>query len=284
VSSIQFVKGHGTRNDFVVLDDPEDRLDLTPVRVRALCDRRSGLGGDGVLRIVRSSHAGPEVDTTGTEWFMDHRNADGSLAEMCGNGIRVFTSVLVESGRLRAGTADLATRGGVRRVQRLDGDLVSVDMGAAGTPHATARARVTVGERSWEATAVLMPNPHAVVFVDDLADAGDLRAAPAVTPASIFPDGVNVEFVAGNSAGHVSMRVHERGVGETQSCGTGACAAAWAWRRRGDETTAPRSVRVDVPGGTLLVTEQVDGRIELQGPATLVGRGEVDPTWWKAQV
>jgi diaminopimelate epimerase len=285
VPGIGFVKGHGTRNDFVVLVDPLAELDLTTSRVQGLCDRRSGIGGDGVLRAIRVEHTPDGVDASGAEWFMDYRNADGSVAEMCGNGIRVFVRVLAERGLLGPSTSEgvlIATRGGLRRVRHVEDDLYEADMGTATTPRARALPLVEVGGRTWNATGVLIPNPHAVVFVDDLADAGDLHDPPTVVPPGVFPDGVNVEFVVGHAPGHVSMRVHERGVGETQSCGTGACAAAWAWRRRdGQPREVPASVRVDVPGGTLWVTEHEDGEVVLRGPTVLVAEGVLDATWWQ---
>jgi diaminopimelate epimerase len=226
-----FAKGNGTGNDFVLLPDPEGDLDLTAAQVRAVCDRRFGIGGDGVLRVVRTEVAGDDVQQLagGAEWFMDYRNADGSVAEMCGNGARVFARYLVQEGLVEAGAGVIGTRAGVLAVDvphAFDGD-VTIAMGTATTPLLRALPQVVVGERSWPATGVLCPNPHAVVFVDDLAEAGDLLAAPQVVPAAVFPDGVNIEFVVRHEPGHVRMRVHERGVGETP-CGTGRS----RWRGR----------------------------------------------------
>ena len=138
-------------------------------------------------------------------------------------------------------------------------------------------------------TPVWVPNPHAVAFVDDLADAGPLTSPPVITPEHAFPDGVNVEFVVTRGDDRIAMRVHERGVGETRSCGTGAVAAAWAWRRRqaardqaaGDIEQVPDTVRVDVPGGTVWVTEHDDGHLDLRGHAVMVARGSIDQRWWK---
>jgi diaminopimelate epimerase len=286
VPGIAFVKGHGTGNDFVVLVDPDAQLDVGDRRTKALCDRRTGIGGDGVLRAVRAEHAPHGVDVTGADWFMDYRNADGSVAEMCGNGIRVFVRVLDEHGLLDAAAGDgvlIATRGGVRRVLALADGTFEADMGAATTPRLRAAPVVEVDGRRWEATGVLVPNPHAVVFVEDLSDAGELCGPPTVVPPAVFPDGVNVEFVVPYAPDHVAMRVHERGVGETLSCGTGACAVAWAWRRRdGRPESMPTSIRVDVPGGMLQVTEHDDGQLALRGPAVVVARGELDPAWWDA--
>jgi diaminopimelate epimerase len=136
--------------------------------------------------------------------------------------------------------------------------------------------KVTIGDRAWTAVAVDMGNPHAVVLVDDLAEAGDLSLPPIVDPA--FSDGVNVEFVTRVGDAHVAMRVHERGVGETRSCGTGACAAMVVAARKA-RAAAPTSYVVDVPGGRLTVTLREDGHVELTGPAVLVGSGVLDETF-----
>jgi diaminopimelate epimerase len=286
VDAPTFVKGHGTGNDFVLLPDPDGILDLTDERVVALCDRRTGIGADGVLRVVRVD-ACPESagHTGGARWFMDHRNADGSRPEMCGNGSRLFAAFLVATGLEPDRSLDLLTRGGLRHVEvsgsEAAGWEVAVQMGTATTPRARAMPLVSVGEHTWPAVGVLVPNPHAVVFVDDLDDAGDLLRAPAVAPAAVFPDGVNVEFVVDRGPGHLAMRVHERGVGETLSCGTGSCAVAWAARRRGEPVTGTSVHRIDVPGGTVHVTEHDDGSLVLAGPAVLVAQGIVRHQLWR---
>ena len=277
---IRFVKGHGTENDFVLLPDPDGTLDLTDDLVRRLCDRRAGIGGDGVLRVVRAAADADGRPMAGdAEWFMDYRNADGSVAEMCGNGIRVFARFLVSEGLAPAGTMPIATRVGVKEVRLGTSGDVTVDMGPARLPGSD--HKVTVGARSWPAVEVDVGNPHVVVFLDDLAEAGTLDEAPTVEPG--FPDGVNVEFVADRGPRHVALRVHERGVGETRSCGTGACAVMVASARR-DDVTAPAgseglSYVVDVPGGRLTVTERADGHLELTGPAKLVAHGTLDGVW-----
>lgn len=273
---ISFVKGHGTGNDFVLIPDADGALDLSDDDVRFLCDRRLGLGADGVLRVVRSTHVvGIDESLRAAEWFMDYRNADGSVAEMCGNGARVFVRYLISAGLVEARALTIGTRGGLVDARVEDDGEITLDMGLARTPKARALPSVTVGAHSWPAVGVLVPNPHAVVFVDDLAEAGELRIAPEVAPAAVFPDGVNVEFVVERGPGHVAMRVHERGVGETMSCGTGACAVAWAAVRRHGGLSSEQTTRVDVPGGTVHVTETADGRLFLRGPAALVARGHV---------
>jgi diaminopimelate epimerase len=279
---IAFLKGHGTENDFVIVPDPENAIDLPPAVVAALCDRRAGIGGDGLLHVVRSA-AHPEARQMAAEaeWFMDYRNGDGSVAEMCGNGVRVFARYLQRAGQVVEGDIAVATRGGVKSVHvAKDGD-VTVGMGKALLPGG--EVTVSVGGRSWPARNVNMGNPHAVAFVDDLAHAGDLYTPPPFTPASAYPDGVNVEFVVDRGPRHVALRVHERGSGETRSCGTGACAVAVAAARRDDAdptvTGTPVTYTVDVPGGRLVITEQPDGGIEMTGPAVIVAEGEIDADW-----
>jgi len=271
-----FLKGHGTENDFVLLPDLDGSVhgDLSPddlaQRVRALCDRRAGIGGDGVLRVLRSTT--PD-DPGSAPWFMDYRNADGSIAEMCGNGIRVFVRHLVDEGLADGGQPiRVDTRDGVK-VLTVDGALITVDMG---TPKLLGQTVVSVEDRELAATNVDMGNPHAVTFVESLDDAGRLYDAPG-HDAAVYPDGVNVEFVVRRGDRHVAMRVHERGSGETRSCGTGACAVMVA-AAVADDASRDTDVayRVDVPGGTLTVTWTVDDRVLLTGPAVVVARGETD--------
>ncbi|MBA2955863.1 diaminopimelate epimerase [Nocardioides sp. MAH-18] len=259
-----FLKGHGTENDFVLLPDHDGSVhgDLSPdemaQRVRALCDRRAGIGGDGVLRVVREDGG----------WFMDYRNSDGSVSEMCGNGIRVFARHLVDEG-LVDGSAPIpvGTRDGLKTLT-VDGDLITADMG---TPRVLGETTVAVPGHAWVARHVDMGNPHAVAFVDSLDDAGHLLDPPEHDPAT-YPEGVNVEFVVRRGDRHVAMRVHERGSGETRSCGTGACAAMVA-AAVADGLGPGSAYRVDVPGGTLTVTWTEDDRVLLTGPAVIVARG-----------
>ncbi|MFF7007797.1 diaminopimelate epimerase [Streptomyces fimicarius] len=284
-SQIAFLKGHGTENDFVIVPDPDNALTLPAVVVARLCDRRAGIGGDGLLHVVRSA-AHPEArDMAETaEWFMDYRNADGSIAEMCGNGVRVFAHYLQRAGLVEEGDLTVATRGGPKRVHLAKNGDITVSMGRAVLPDES--VTVTVGDRSWPARNVNMGNPHAVAFVDDLDQAGDLFTAPPISPEAVYPEGVNVEFVVDRGPRHVGMRVHERGSGETRSCGTGACAVAVATARRDGADPAgtglPVTYRVDLPGGTLVITEHPDGSIDMTGPAVIVAEGVIDPAWLDA--
>jgi diaminopimelate epimerase len=282
-TGVRYVKGHGTENDFVVIFDPERSIDLTKDLVAAVCDRRAGIGADGVLRVVLAA-TDPEGAQMSDEarWFMDYRNADGSVAEMCGNGVRVFARFLVDSYLEPPGEFRVATRAGVKPLRIGATGDATVDMGRYDLPD-LGDVHVRVGLHDWPAVAVTMPNPHAVVFVDSLDDAGDLLSVPDVTPKTAYPEGVNVEFVVDRGPRHVAMRVHERGVGETRSCGTGACAVAVAAARRAGER-APVTYAVDVPGGRLQVTERADGHVELTGPAVLVAEGELGQEWLREHV
>ncbi|MFJ4218262.1 diaminopimelate epimerase, partial [Streptomyces hydrogenans] len=185
---LRYLKGHGTENDFVIVPDAENEIDLPPALVARLCDRRAGLGGDGVLHVVRSA-AHPEARAMAdeAEWFMDYRNADGSVAEMCGNGVRVFARYLEHAGHVTAGEIAVATRGGVKRVHLDKNGSVTVSMGRAVLPEAG--VTVAVDGRSWPARNVNMGNPHAVAFVEDLAHAGTLYDEPPYEPASVYPEG-----------------------------------------------------------------------------------------------
>ena len=270
-----FLKGHGTENDFVLLPDHDGTVhgELTAERVVALCDRRAGIGGDGVIRVIRSAALGAETDA---EWFMDYRNSDGSVSEMCGNGIRVFGRHLADEGLVDpTSPVPVGTRDGIKTLSFEDDGTITADMGS---PRLLGESKVAVGDRSWPATHVDMGNPHAVAFVESLDDAGSLLAEPAYDPEA-YPHGVNIEFVTRRGPGHVAFRVHERGSGETRSCGTGACAVMVA-AAVADGVAGPPAedlaYRVDVPGGTLTVTWTATDRALLGGPAVIVARGTTD--------
>jgi diaminopimelate epimerase len=281
---VHFAKGHGTENDFVLLPDPDGALELTVGRVTALCDRRRGLGADGVLRVVRwAALAEGPPPQSGVEWFMDYRNADGGAVEMCGNGVRVFARYLAAAGWLPEGPAGellLGTRGGVRRVRFADGDAaqgeVAVDMGPAEIGEA---GTATVEGHPFPGLSVDVGNPHLACVTDLPLEQLDLTLPPGHDPA-LFPHGVNVEFVSPLRGGEpVAMRVHERGVGETRSCGTGTVAAVVAVLR--DAGRATGTVAVDTRGGRLRVTVE-EATTTLHGPAVLVAQGTLDPAWWEA--
>ena len=289
--TVSFTKGHGTGNDFVIVPDPDGSLELSDDQVAVLCDRRFGIGADGILRVVCTNAIDEGVERTASEsstgpaeWFMDYRNADGSAAEMCGNGIRVFARYLAEVGwaSLDDGPLAIGTRAGVKTVTRSELGL-EVDLG----PWRVEDADVLVRARGIGAPrpglGIDVGNPHVVVALPDTRelDGLDLTAQPQLHPEPA--QGANVEFVVPadplvrDGVGAIRMRVFERGVGETLSCGTGVAAAALAVRHWAGPA-APDHWTVDVPGGTLGVRmPEVDGErhVLLSGPATLVYSGEV---------
>ena len=271
-----FAKGHGTENDFVILLDRDGTNSVTAEQVRWICDRRAGIGGDGILRAVAGRHI-PEWDGDPEIWFMDYRNADGSIAEMCGNGIRVFVRYLVDEGLADGPLVPVGTRAGLRETEVLADGRIRVAMGPVRV--LTEQVQVTTADRqTFVAVGVDVGNPHAVSFCAD-PDLLDLRSAPAWQPEAAFPHGVNAEFIAERGPRRLVMRVFERGSGETRSCGTGTVAAAAAWHARhaaaetpnADE--APVRYQVDVPGGSVEV--ELGEQAYLTGPAVIVARGDL---------
>ena len=268
--SINFVKGHGTLNDFVVIVDRHDTSPLSEDDVRLLCDRHAGVGADGVLRAVKAQHiAGWDGDPN--LWFMDYRNSDGSIAEMCGNGTRVFGRHLTDNDLIAGRQVDIATRAGVRQLTFHSDGSVSTGMGTVEI--AALAVQVHLGERVWPAAQVDVGNPHAVVLLDEDEDlqALDLHAPPTWAPVDAFPHGANVEFVVPIADRHLAMRVFERGSGETMSCGTGVVATVAAYAR--DSGHGDGTYRVDVPGGVLSVVLEGDQAV-LRGPAVIVASGK----------
>lgn len=259
--------GHGTHNDFVILFDPDEQLAITSAQVAAMCNRKSGvgatsaspiaIGADGMIRIIK--HDG--------KWFMDYRNADGSIAEMCGNGIRVMARYLVARGHQREGIFAIDTRAGIKHLRVPAEDDISVNMGKVYDESEAVEA--TVNGATYTGFNISVGNPHAVVFTDDLSTLGSLEIAPTVTPADSYPDGVNVEFVEILPGQEAKMRVHERGSGETQSCGTGTCAVALAATMKTGGTLPSRWV-IFPPGGRLVVDIDGHSNATLTGPALLL--------------
>ncbi len=268
-----FAKGHGTENDFVLVVDRENMQPVSPAQVRSICDRRAGIGADGLLRAVLAKHV-DGWDGDGDVWFMDYRNRDGSIAEMCGNGVRLFARHLVDEGLAYGPVIPIATRAGLRETELLPDGRIRVAMGPVVVAPEPVRI-VTVDDQPHDAVAVDVGNPHAVSFTDQLA-AVDLSAAPAY-PHDAFPEGVNAEFVQVLSDRHLAMRVYERGSGETRSCGTGTVAAVAAAHSRVPAPAEPPTnaepvrYRVDVPGGSVEV--ELGEQAYLTGPAVVVARG-----------
>ncbi|OFL64866.1 diaminopimelate epimerase [Brevibacterium sp. HMSC063G07] len=306
---MKLTKGHGTENDFLLYADDTVRFD--PHAIAAVCDRRTGIGADGVIRAATigsvDTPTARVAEEAGAQWYMDYRNADGSPAEMCGNGVRVFAHFLRETGLQMTEKLIIGTAVGPVMVETTSSPFATdsstggnsengMDCNVEGADSATwyrvrlPRGPKPIADDAFAAVANLRPprpaasvdmeNPHTVVAVAQAAEleALDLRKPPEVQP--VPPDGTNVEFIVIDhgplpevtnprlqNAGRLSMRVYERGVGETRACGTGACAAALAashWAGK----AAPREWFVTQPGGTVLVEVEDDVAI-LSGPAVL---------------
>lgn len=300
---VRFAKGHGTQNDFVLLPDLEARLVLEPAAVSALCDRRQGLGADGVLRVTTAGAAQaagvfsrlPEGVAAG-DWYMDYRNADGSIAQMCGNGVRVFAHYLRSSGMESRDEFVVGSLAGPRPVVLHEaghgtGSTVAEVTVEMGKVTRLGSGEAIVGGRPFAGLAIDVGNPHLACVDPDMTDA-ELGALDVAGPVSFdrgqFPDGVNIEVLTapkpnpGDTPADdvVSMRVHERGVGETRSCGTGTVAATVAALAYTGAGTGTLGVRV--PGGEVTVTV-TDGSSFLRGPSVLVAHGELAEDWWAAQ-
>jgi diaminopimelate epimerase len=254
--------GHGTENDFVILFDPDSQYVITPAQIAAICNRSSGIGADGFIRITKPDG----------KWFMDYSNSDGSIAEMCGNGIRVMARYLVARGHLPEGIFAINTRAGIKHLRvPLEGDI-SVNMGQV--TDEMEEIEVTQNGKTWEGLNISVGNPHAVVFLENLEEVGSLETAPVVSPHSSYPEGVNVEFVQLLANNEARMRVHERGSGETRSCGTGTCAVALAatLHTRGK---LPSRWTIYPPGGRLIVDIDGHSNATLIGPAELIADHDI---------
>ncbi|NLU63386.1 diaminopimelate epimerase [Rhodococcus sp. HNM0563] len=286
---MEFSKGHGTENDFVILPDPDARLTLTSDRIAALCDRRRGLGADGVLRVARTGalvesgllDAVPYGASVG-DWFMDYRNADGSIAEMCGNGVRVFAHYLTAEGLETRESFVVGSRAGGKPVRvhsagPVTGE-VTVEMGRVAQ---LGESSATIDGRVYPGIGIDVGNPH-LACVDPNLTGASLAALDLTSPGydpGFFPQGVNIEFLSPIESGAVQMRVHERGVGETRSCGTGTVAAAAAALRYDGADAGV--VRVRIPGGAVEVRIE-DEHAWLRGPSVLVARGTISDDWWSS--
>ncbi|MEY2769508.1 MAG: hypothetical protein RL359_1144 [Actinomycetota bacterium] len=249
--------GHGTENDFLLVFDPEEEISITTAQTAAMCNRETGIGADGLIKIGKRDG----------KWFMDYRNADGSLAEMCGNGIRVMARYLVERGHQPEGIFAINTRDGLKHLRVPAKDDISVNMGKVIDEGEAVTA--SVEGKIWNGYHISVGNPHAVVFVEKIEDVGSLKDAPVVRPREIYPEGVNVEFVEITANKEIKMRVHERGSGETRSCGTGTCAVALAATIHTNSSLPARWV-IFPPGGRLVVDIDPHANATLTGPAVLI--------------
>ena len=281
MDELRFWKYHGTGNDFVLIEDVAGRFELGEELARRLCDRRFGIGADGVIRVAPSDDA---------DFFMDHRNSDGSHAQMCGNGIRCLGKLVFDRGLIERTEIRVDTRSGVKTLR-----CTSRTVSSARSPWAWGRPGSRAARCRWPATRpsrssasrssrraqlqgdrVSMGNPHLVLFVEEDPDDVDVpRIGPLVEHDERFPERTNVEFVAVQGDG-VKVRVWERGAGETLACGTGACAAVVAANEAG---LVPAKAPARFPGGLLQIERLEDDEVLLTGPAVRVAEGVLDAAW-----
>lgn len=266
---MRFLKGHGTENDFVILPDPDGELDVTAALVARICDRRAGIGADGVLRVVRAKQSTEVAEqASAAEWFMDYRNSDGSMAEMCGNGVRVFARYLIDAGLEDPSEFAVATRGGLRRVRVEPNGDITVDMGK---PAVLGESVTCVGGHEYTGLHVDMGNPHLACPIGEPVAQVDLTHQPGFD-SGVFTSGVNIELFNPVGTSRAVMRVFERGSGETRACGTGAVATAVAAANLSGDTTGTWTI--EVLGGTLTVILDEDTSY-LSGPAVILASGEL---------
>lgn len=263
--------GHGTENDFLLLFDEQNQFDVQPERIANLCSRTGSVGrpgADGLIRITRNA--------TGKNWFMDYRNSDGSLAEMCGNGIRVMARYLVDRGHQGAGIFAIDTRDGLKYLAVPEVGEISVNMGKVlDLSDVDGTATILQSGNEWKSFNINVGNPHAVAIISDLAQVGDLTTAPGAIPDDIYPEGVNIEFAQIIGDNEVLMRVYERGSGETRSCGTGICAVALAANVY-SKRSLPAKWIINPPGGRLTVELDPHSNATLTGAAVILQDFEVE--------
>ncbi|MHB8512946.1 MAG: diaminopimelate epimerase [Actinomycetota bacterium] len=284
---MNYVKSHGCGNDFVMIEDLQNSMQVTPDLVRLMCDRHFGVGADGLIRVAPANDA---------DFFMDYYNADGEPAEMCGNGIRCLAKYVGDRGLVGGDKLRVGTRAGIKDLELYRGpggdvERVRVDMGqpilerrlipVEGEGEHALKEPITVDDYTFVAACVSMGNPHCVLFVTDLDSVPFGFLGPTIELMPLFRNRVNVEFVQVLNRNEIRARVWERGVGETLACGTGACAIAVAANLRG---FADRQVAIHLPGGTLDIDWAADGRVYMTGPAVEVFRGTLDPRFVAAHL
>jgi diaminopimelate epimerase len=273
LSGVRYATGHGTGNDFVVIADDDGKFDLTARLAQSLCDRHGRFGADGVL--VLSMPSGMQR-SQGIDLVMGYRNADGSAAEMCGNGIRVLVRYAIDLGWATGDSWVVLAPSGLVRVRKAAGERFEVEMGQAVIGESVVVE--AMGEKL-PATKVAAPNPHAVALVQDCSNFQQVDSPPNLGPRGVFPEGANVEFVEITGPRSARMVIYERGSGLTQSCGTGACAVGAVLAKDLPASDRPATFDISVPGGELEVRVASDGSVALVGPAVLTSQGELALEW-----
>ena len=271
---MKFKKMHGLGNDFIVADFESVKNENINTLAEFLCDRRFGIGGDGLIL---------RCDSEVADFKMRIINSDGTEPEMCGNGIRVFARYIWEAGITKSKSFTVETLAGiiVPEIIATEPFMVKVNMGKPELEHAkipvdlcgNGESCISLEDASFDFTPVSMGNPHCVIMVDKLDDVDFYKYGPLIEKHEYFPKKVNVEFVELLDEGHVKLKVWERGCGETLACGTGACSVAVAASLQG--ISGDRTV-VSLPGGDLVIEWVQGGSVFMTGPAEMVFNGEFD--------
>jgi len=261
--NIEFTKMHGLGNDFVVIDNMNGRISLSKEQIIFLCDRHKGVGADGIILVEPSDEA---------DCFMNYINADGTFAQMCGNGVRCTARFLKENHLKQKNDFRIATRSGIKEVKCHDDGTYSVNMGQASFSH-TDFPKENIEFQGLSLNFVSMGNPFAIVFVDDATLHDFMSLGPAIENNPIFPNRMNFELVEQKSKNEFKVRVWERGCGETLACGTGAC-AIYALARK-IKNVEPEII-IEFPGGRLLLSADQSDNIIMRGLAEAPYSGMVE--------
>ena len=263
---INFFKYHGTGNDFILINNLKGEINLKPDDIKSICNRNMGIGADGVIFLESSEKA---------DCFMNYYNSDGTIAEMCGNGVRCTAQFFLEQTGVKQKELMIDTRAGVKKILINDDDTYSVNMGLPIFDHEDFPS----GELNMEGMSfrcVSMGNPHAVVQVENIDEVNIKTMGPEVENDYHFPNKINVEFVQKISEDYYKVKVWERGCGETLACGTGACAVfSILTKSNKQDTTSNKEITLQFPGGNLFLSENREGQIILRGSAIFVFKGEI---------
>lgn len=260
---IEFYKYHGAGNDFIMIDNLSGNFSVRGEEVKLLCDRHFGIGADGLILLESSNQA---------DCFMNYYNADGTKAEMCGNGLRCAAKFFLEQSKVDLKELSIDTRSGIKKVISNADDTLSVNMGTPVFSHKDFPDTSLVLE-GITFNFVSMGNPHAVGFVKNVSEINISAIGPKIEQDPHFPNKINVELVEKVSDENFKVKVWERGSGATLACGSGAC-AVYAVLKKQNSNVA--NVTLEFPGGDLHLSENQEGEIILRGEAVRVFKGEIE--------
>lgn len=258
----EFYKYHGAGNDFIMIDNLDHNFSIDAQKIKLLCDRHFGIGADGLILLESSKTA---------DCFMNYYNADGTLAEMCGNGVRCTAKFFIEQTKSKLKELSIDTRAGIKKVICNPDQNFSVNMGVPIFSH-TDFPKGPITLENIVFNFVSMGNPHAVGMVKNLSKIDISQIGPKIENDSHFPNKINVELVEKVSQNHFKVKVWERGVGITLACGTGACAVYAILKK---ENKSMGEITLEFPGGNLYLSDNKKGEIILRGEATFVFKGEI---------